>query len=110
LNHDYTEKDELKVSLFHLIHLLQCNHGSETNQQILNNEKLIFSAFLSQRSKNFGNIVVNILLFVWLGEPYVRFQTKTETKPTLEINIGENLMFALRTTNVCEPMTEGKRF
>jgi len=39
LNHDYTEedeKDEFKVSLFHLIHLLQCNHGSETNQQILN--------------------------------------------------------------------------
>jgi hypothetical protein len=30
--------------LFHLIHLLQCNHGSETNQQILNNEELIFSA------------------------------------------------------------------
>jgi len=30
LNHDYTEKDELKVSLFHL---LQCKHGSETNQQ-----------------------------------------------------------------------------
>jgi len=34
LNHDYTEedeKDEFKESLFHLIHLLQCNHGSETN-------------------------------------------------------------------------------
>ena len=33
LNHDYTEedeKDEFKVSLFHL---LQCKHGSETNQQ-----------------------------------------------------------------------------
>jgi len=35
LNHDYTEKDEFKVSLFHLFHLFQCNHGSETNQQIL---------------------------------------------------------------------------
>jgi len=36
LNHDYTdedEKDEFKVSLFHLIHLHQCNHGSETNPQ-----------------------------------------------------------------------------
>jgi len=33
LNHDYTEedeKDEFKVSFFLL---LQCNHGSETNQQ-----------------------------------------------------------------------------
>ena len=39
MNHDYTEEDEedeLKVSLFHLLHLLQCNHGSETNQQKLN--------------------------------------------------------------------------
>ena len=25
----------------------QCNHGSETNQQILNNEELILRAFLS---------------------------------------------------------------
>jgi len=42
LNHDDTEEDEedeFKVSLFHL---LQCHHGSETNQQILNNEELIF--------------------------------------------------------------------
>ena len=31
------------MSLFHLI---QCNHGSETNQQILNNEELFFRAFL----------------------------------------------------------------
>ena len=36
------------MSLFHLIHLIQCNHGSETNQQILNNEELIFRAILSQ--------------------------------------------------------------
>ena len=35
-----------KVSLFHL---LQCHPGSETNQQILNNEELIFRAF--QRKK-----------------------------------------------------------
>ena len=50
MNHDYTEadeEDEFKESLFHLIHLLQCNHGSETNQQILNKEELIFRAFLS---------------------------------------------------------------
>jgi len=53
---------------------------------------------------------VNILLSVWLVEPYVRIQTKTETKPILEINVGANLMFALLTTIVCEPMTEGKRF
>jgi hypothetical protein len=47
LNHDYTEEDEedeFKVSLFHLIHLVQCNHGSETTQQILNNEELIFQS------------------------------------------------------------------
>jgi len=37
----------MKTHLIHLIHLLQCNHGSETNQQILNNEELIFRAFLS---------------------------------------------------------------
>jgi len=43
-DHDYTEEDEFKVSLFHL---LQCNHGSETNQQILNNEELILRAFLT---------------------------------------------------------------
>jgi len=45
LNHDYTEedeKDEFKVSLFHLIHLLQCNHGSETIQQIISIEFLFF--------------------------------------------------------------------
>ena len=47
MNHDYTEEDELKVFLFILIHLLRCNHGSETNQQILNNEELIFRASLS---------------------------------------------------------------
>jgi len=50
LNHDYTEEDEqdeIKTLLIHLIHLFQCNHGSETNLQILNNEELIFRAFLS---------------------------------------------------------------
>jgi len=36
------EKDEFKVFLFHLIHLVQCHHGSETIQQILNNEEHIF--------------------------------------------------------------------
>jgi len=49
LHHDYTEEDEndeFKVSLFHLIHLFQCNHGSGTNQQILNDEEFIFRAFL----------------------------------------------------------------
>jgi len=54
LNHDYTEEDEedeFKVSLFHLIHLFQCNHGSETNQQILNNEELIFRDFLRNTQK-----------------------------------------------------------
>jgi len=40
------------VSLFHLIHLLQCYHGSETNQQILNNEKLIFRAFLRLKRRS----------------------------------------------------------
>jgi hypothetical protein len=45
-----------------------------------------------------------------LVEPYVRLQTRTETKPILEINVGANLMFALLTTIVCELMTEGKRF
>jgi hypothetical protein len=48
LTQNYTEEDEFKVSLFHLIHLLQCNPGSETNQQILNNGELIFRAFLSE--------------------------------------------------------------
>jgi hypothetical protein len=65
---------------------------------IFSNGELIFRAFL------------NSLLFVWLVEPYVRLQTKTETKPILEINVGANLMFALLTAIVCEPMTEGKRF
>jgi hypothetical protein len=58
------------------------------------------------------------MLFVCLIEPYgwsnlpyyVRLQTKTETKPILEINVGANLVFALLTTIVCEPMTEDKRF
>jgi len=50
------------------------------------------------------------VLFVWLVKPYVSPQTKTETKPILENNVGANLMFALLTTIVCEPMTEGKRF
>jgi len=54
LNHDYTEEDEedeLKVSLFHLIHLIQCNHGSKNeNEQILNGE-LIFRVFLRNARK-----------------------------------------------------------
>jgi len=55
LNHDYTEEDEFKVFLFHLLHLLQCNHGSETNQQISNNEEFIFRALL----KNLKRRVIN---------------------------------------------------
>ena len=49
LNHDYTEEDEsdeFKVSLFHLIHLLQCNHGSKNENEHLLNGELIFRAFL----------------------------------------------------------------
>jgi hypothetical protein len=37
LNHDYTEEDEqddFKV-FFHLIHFLQCNHGSKTTMAML---------------------------------------------------------------------------
>ena len=30
------------------------------------------------------------MLFVWLIEPYVHLQTKTETKPILEISVGAN--------------------
>jgi len=45
------EYDEFKVSLFHLVHLLQCNHGSETNQKIMNNEELVFRAFLKRNSQ-----------------------------------------------------------
>jgi len=41
-----------------LFHLIQCNHGSETNQQILNNEELIFQAFL----------IISILLLKSLKE------------------------------------------
>ena len=35
---------------------------------------------------------------------------QTETRPMRKTNAGASLMFALRTTIVCEPMTEGKRF
>jgi len=67
LNHDYTEEDEInefKVSLFHLIHLLQCNHGSETIQQILNNEEL--------RNARKINSSFTYVPARCRGEPYVR--------------------------------------
>jgi hypothetical protein len=41
LNHDYTEEDEFKVSLFHLIHFLQCNHGSENENEQFGTHMLI---------------------------------------------------------------------
>jgi hypothetical protein len=46
--------------------------------------------------------------FFWLVESYVRLQTKTETKPMLEINVGANLMFALRTKTGIKPMFENE--
>jgi len=45
LNQDYTEEDEedeFKVSLFHLVLLLQFNPGTETNEQLLNYEVLTY--------------------------------------------------------------------
>ena len=44
------------MSLFHLIHLVQCNHGSETTQQILNNEELIFQSIPKKETHTFIEI------------------------------------------------------
>jgi hypothetical protein len=51
LNQDYTEeneKDEFKVFLFHLIHLLQCNPGSKKKEQLgIINGEYTFRPFIS---------------------------------------------------------------
>jgi len=39
LNHDYTKKDEIKILYIHLIHLLQCNHGSKNENEHLGKPK-----------------------------------------------------------------------
>ena len=48
------------MSLFHFIHLHQCNHGSETTQPIFNNDELSFRAFLEviQGLKNTRNSMI----------------------------------------------------
>ena len=40
------------------------------------------------------------------GEPYGRHRTKTGIKPMSKNNVGANLVFAQRSTIVCEPMSD----
>ena len=61
-------------------------------EAIINSFSVIQDIYISKRSLIFGKIVDSILLFVWLVESYVRLQTKTETKPMLENNVGANLI------------------
>jgi len=91
------------VSLFHLIHLLQCNHGSETNQQILNNEELIFRAFLNIEMRiklTLKNYCIHTAAKKYYERAIVQYFKKKQSDRTYLEKEIDNLKYFLENVNI----------